>query len=127
MKIKLLTLFLTIVLVGCASKTSHNRASKVAADYGYSEDNPIKVGGVSNGPSNERKYLHSLTGLNGEPVYFKRLGSCCPFKSEKAALGGGMLDLYEVKIQGDTVTKKLYLNMYDKDKLYAPKGFLMKD
>ncbi|WP_205431296.1 2-dehydro-3-deoxyphosphooctonate aldolase [Flavobacterium arcticum] len=121
---RILFLFFTFVFFSCASTTSSS-SKVVDDDYGYSENNPIKVGGPSNGPANERKYLYSLTGLNGEQVTFVRKGSCCHFES-KNAFGLGLLDVYEVQIKGDTVKKTLYLNMYDKDKLYAPKGFLMK-
>lgn len=41
-------------------------------------------------------------------------------------MGMRLLDIYEVEIKGDTVKKVLYLNMYDKGKLFAPKEFLMK-
>ncbi|MEM8890374.1 MAG: 2-dehydro-3-deoxyphosphooctonate aldolase, partial [Bacteroidota bacterium] len=40
--------------------------------YGYSEKNPIKVGGVDNseGPKNERRYLNALAGPNGEEITY---------------------------------------------------------
>jgi hypothetical protein len=95
------------------------------AAYGYSEKNPIKVGGISNnrGPINQRKYLGDLTGPNGESVWFQRVGSCCGFKSKNSPFGGGMLDKYAVTYEGKNDTVILYLNMYDKGELKAPSGF----
>ncbi|GGB72220.1 hypothetical protein GCM10007424_10260 [Flavobacterium suaedae] len=121
---KILFFFLACILLGCAS--SGTATSKVADDYGYSESNPIKVGGFSNGPANERAYLQRLRTVDGKSISFERRGSCCMFETKSSPFGGGMLDIYEIKVKGDTVKKILYLNMYDKGKLYAPKGFVLK-
>ncbi|MBD8082762.1 2-dehydro-3-deoxyphosphooctonate aldolase [Chryseobacterium sp. GCR10] len=94
--------------------------------YGYTEKNPVKVGGATNGPSNERKYLNSLTGPNGEAVSFVRNGSCCAFSTKNSPFGGGLLDMYSVTYEGKKDTVTLYLNMYDKGKLKAPAGFKIK-
>ncbi|KGO84304.1 hypothetical protein Q763_00735 [Flavobacterium beibuense F44-8] len=123
---KTLFLLTAAILVGCSSSKSSGSKMQVADDYGYSEKNPIKVGGVMDGPEMDRDYLNRLTGPNGEAVKYTRRGSCCHFKSKNAMMGMGLLDIYEVEIKGDTVKKVLYLNMYDKVKLFAPKGFLMK-
>ncbi|KOS08305.1 hypothetical protein AM493_10150 [Flavobacterium akiainvivens] len=112
------------MLVGCGG-AKKAAATASSADYGYTESNPIKVGGVNDGPAQERAYLNRLTGPNGEKVTYNRSGSCCPFETKNSAWGG-MLDVYVVEIEGDPVKKKLYLNMYDKGDLYAPKGFLFK-
>ncbi len=124
------TLFscLLLLIVACSSTKSGSSAlnadGTVADSYGYSETNAIKVGGGNNGPANERRYLERLTGPNGEPIAYVRLGSCCPFETKNSAWGG-MLDRYEIEIDGDPEKKILYLNMYDTDKLYAPKGFVL--
>ena len=118
-----------VFLYGCStSKSGSSSESSVSTDetYGYTEKNPIKVGGFENGPANERSYLNSLTGPNGEPVQFNRTGSCCHFKSGNSPFGMGMLDMYQVTYQGKNDTVLLYINMYDKGKLKAPKGFIMK-
>src|SRR5690606_21201183 len=40
--------------------------------YGYTEENPIKVGGSSfDGPSRERAYLDNLLGPNGESLSYE--------------------------------------------------------
>jgi hypothetical protein len=91
--------------------------------YGYTERNPIKVGGVQSGPANERYYLNNLTGPNGETISFNRKGSCCAFDSPNGFMGKGLLDMYEVTYDGLSTPVILYLNMYDKGDLKAPKGF----
>jgi hypothetical protein len=92
-------------------------------DYGYSEKNPIKTGG---GPQGERAFLNRLAGPNGEAVRYRRLGSCCSFSTPNSPMGGGLLDRYEVLIEGQSKTKILYLNMYDLEKPKIPKGFTEK-
>lgn len=96
--------------------------------YGYSEKNPIKVGGVKNseGPLNERRFLNALSGPNGEDITYDRTGSCCPFKTENGFMGSGMLDRYEIKWTGQSKSVFLYINMYDEEKLMAPVGFTLK-
>ena len=99
--------------------------SEVSDDpgYGYTEQNPIKVGGGSEGPSRERAYFQLLRGPNGESVSFERRGSCCGFETPNGLLGGGMLDIYQVTIAGSDKPVKLYINMYDYEQPKAPKGF----
>lgn len=89
--------------------------------YGYSEGNPIKVGGLS--PARERAYLDLLRGPNGEAIRYERRGSCCGFETPNGLLGGGMLDIYSVWIGDDPKPVALYINMYDYEQPKAPKGF----
>lgn len=95
--------------------------------YGYTEENPVKVGGVSEGPANERRFLNALTGPNGEKISYERQGSCCPFKTDKGMFGMGLLDIYTVWYEdgdtGVTVEKTILINMYDADELKVPVGF----
>ena len=99
--------------------------------YGYSEKNPIKVGGAdkSEGPKNERRYLNALSGPNGEEITYSRKGSCCAFETENGFLGGGLLDRYEVKWKGGKKSLIIYINMYDMDdkELKAPKGLTLRE
>jgi hypothetical protein len=93
--------------------------------YGYTKSNPIKVGGGSEGPKNERRFLNALAGPNGERIHYVRLGSCCPFKTKNSEWGG-MLDMYEVTIEGSEEKVILYINMYDSDVLMVPVGFTLR-
>lgn len=95
--------------------------------YGYTEENPIKVGGVIEaGPLNERSFLNSLTGPNGEKLSFYRSGSCCFFETENSIGGGGLLDIYIVTWKGAKEPVKIYINMYDFEEPKVPVGFKAK-
>ncbi len=94
------------------------------ATYGYSEKNPIMIGGeFSNGASNQRRYFASLAGPNGETVRFVRLGSCCGYESENAMLGGmALLDKYQLTYEGLKKPLVFYISLYDEEKAYVPVG-----
>jgi hypothetical protein len=94
--------------------------------YGYTERNPIMVGGNSEGPKNERRFLNALSGPNGEKIEYHRIGSCCPFKTKNSAWGG-MLDKYEVKYEGLSKSLIMYFNMYDSDTLKVLVGLKLKN
>ena len=95
--------------------------------YGYTEENPIMVGGNNEGPKNERRFLNALTGPNGEEIEYHRIGSCCNFKTSNSSFGGsGLLDMYNVTYEGLKKDLVLYINMYDSDTLMVPVGFELK-
>jgi hypothetical protein len=83
--------------------------------YGFSEKNPIKVGGVNRneGPLNQWRFLNALAGPNGEEVSYYRAGSCCPVKSSNSPFGMAMLDSYSVTWEGSKDTVAIDINMYD--------------
>ncbi len=91
--------------------------------YGYTEQNPIKVGGPTDGPLNEARFLNALTGPGGETIQYERLGSCCMFASPNGFMGHGLLDKYSIRSSNHTAPIILYLNMYDSDTLKVPVGF----
>lgn len=93
--------------------------------YGFAPANPVKVGSSgAGGPVNERRYLNSLLGPNGEPVTYFRAGSCCPFKTPNGLINDmGMLDNYRVTWQDAKDTVSIYINMYDDGDLFIPVGF----
>ena len=89
MKTIAINLFSSILLLSCAAKniSSENR-DNILTDktYGYTEKNPIKVGGGENGPANERKYLNSLTGPNGEKVSYTEMEVVAHFRQKTVPL-----------------------------------------
>ena len=95
------------------------------ASYGYTQQNPVKVGGVksSEGPLNERRFLNALPGPAGQKLSYERQGSCCPFNSRNGLMGSGLLDKYEITYEGIKKPVIVYINMYDFGELKAPKGF----
>lgn len=97
------------------SKYSKNK------EYGLSAKYPVKVG--ENSVKNQRKYLASLAGPNGEELTFHRRGSCCPYKSENGLFGSAMVDVYEVTYIGLKEPILVYISFYDYEPLFIPKGF----
>ncbi len=103
--------------------------------YGYTIDNPIKVGGYGSvGARNEYLYLKMLTGPKGQKLVFKRDRACCPFKTSNPDVGNfsggeqaiGLLDIFEVTYPGLDKPVKLFLNGYEYERPQAPKGFRFK-
>ena len=98
--------------------------SSTDPDYGYTEAKPVQVGGAAQeeGPYHERKYLNGLRGPNGEDVTYRRIMSCCHFKTPNGYDGVGLLDVYEVNWEGAEKPVRLYLNMYDASEVLVPVG-----
>jgi hypothetical protein len=91
-------------------------------DYGTAESKSIKVGRIEN----QKYYFNALLGPYGEQLKYKRLESCCEYKSKKAPLGKGFLDVYEVWYDGLNTPIKLYLNGYEYETPLCPAGFTLK-
>ena len=92
-------------------------ACEIADDdsYGYSEDNPIRVGGDAfDGPPRARAFLDNLLGSNGEAVSYERTGSVPTVDT--------VLDGYAVSIDGGE-TATLYVDQYSYSEPLAPVGF----
>lgn len=112
------------------SSDPYMRLKKVSMDstYGYTAENPIKVGIKGNpdqGPDQESAYLNALRGSKGEAIEYERLGSCCHFSTPNGIMNTGLLDVFIVSTTGKDATK-LYLNMYDPSTPLAPKGFTIR-
>lgn len=82
--------------------------------YGYTEGNPIRVGGGwLEGPAREEAYLDTLLGPNGETLIYEREDS---FSS-----GDTILD--EFHVTGPGIDVILYLDEYNYTPPQAPVGF----
>lgn len=98
-------------------------------NYGFSEFYPVNLGFSKFENSNNLnvgRFFNALTGPNGEKVTYKVIETCCPFPSKSNKMGAGTLDLYEVYFEGSTMTKKIYINTFEKGKVMCPKGFSIK-
>jgi hypothetical protein len=75
--------------------------------YGYDQDFPINLGfmPIQTVEINVKRYFGAL------------------FPSRKNEMGAGVLDIYEVKWEGLTEPKRIYINLYEKGKILSPKGF----
>lgn len=88
------------------------------ATYGYSKENPIKVGGTPvYGAARQRRFLQALVGPAGQPIAFKRRGA---IRTDRDDL---ILDLYDVTYAGVEKPIELYLDFYRWDPPRAPQGF----
>lgn len=103
--------------------------SKISKDktYGFSGDNPIKVGfGIKGGPANQRAFLNLLRDSKGNTISFARKGSCCDYKSEHGLFGIATSDIYEIFYLNDKGEKKqtqLYISFYEYEEPMIPMGF----
>jgi hypothetical protein len=115
--------------------TNNSGACDISTDetYGYTQENPIKVGKAgttlpgkmnlqdalntpitsSNGPARERAFLDTLLGPNGKKISYERRGS--------VRAGNTVLDRYVISGLGKEVI--LYLDMYSYAETKVPVGF----
>ncbi len=93
--------------------------------YGYHQDYPVNLGflPITTAEINVKRYFGALSGPNGENVSYRKVDSCCPFPSPKNEMGAGILDIYEVTWEGLKEPKRIYINLYEKGVVMAPKGF----
>jgi hypothetical protein len=91
--------------------------------YGYSAAKPIKTGSRNN--NIHILYLNSLRGPKGEPVTYERRGACCDFEDKSLPMGGGLLDVYDVNVDGSSKSITIYVDMYrtGQGPLQLPVGF----
>lgn len=117
--------------VSPAIKDGHYIITEYSKDgkYGYDKDYPINIGFINekNGPKNVGYFFAALQGESKEKITYEKVDSCCPFPTKRSVMGGGILDIYEVKFEGKSKSVLLYINIFDKGKVLCPKGFLIKD
>lgn len=96
--------------------------------YGYDADYPINLffQNTRNEKLNQERFLNALAGPKGEKITFTKLESCCPFPTKRTDLGAGLLDVYELKWDGQKKPVKLYLNIFEKGILMVPVGLSLK-
>src|SRR5690349_8450372 len=88
-----------LVLAACSSTSkarprgsqAHSEGWRQAVEgpesYGFSPENPIHVGG---GPDGQHTFLDTLRGPEGQPLAWRRLGSCCEFETPNSLMGVGL-------------------------------------
>jgi hypothetical protein len=89
--------------------------------YGRSPDNPIRTGPAAS--RGHVLFLNARRGPNGEPVEYERKGACCEFLDKSLSLGGGVLDVYLVRVDGSPAVTELYVDMYRPGRPQLPAGF----
>jgi hypothetical protein len=97
--------------------------------YGYDKDYPINIfyGSTRNETINQQRFLNALAGPKGEKISYTKLESCCPFPAKRSDMGVGLLDVYELKWEGQKSPVILYLNIYEKGLLMVPLGLSLKN
>jgi hypothetical protein len=85
----------------------HPSLSTVSRDpsYGYTKENPVKVGPPQRGPSASRKYLMCLRDSAGRPFEFRRNGSV------GEGTDGHVIDQYFLK-SGTGEEISIFIDMY---------------
>jgi hypothetical protein len=96
--------------------------------YGYNKDYPINIffESTRNETINQLRFLNALAGPKGEKITYTKLESCCPFPTKRSEMGAGLLDVYELKWEGQKSPVILYLNIYEKGVLMVPFGLSLK-
>jgi hypothetical protein len=96
--------------------------------YGYDQDYPVNIffESTRNETINQQRFLNALAGPKGEKITYTKLESCCPFPTKTSAMGAGLLDVYELKWEGQKSPVILYLNIYEKGVLMVPFGLSLK-
>ncbi len=97
--------------------------------YGYDQDYPINIfyESTRNETINQQRFLNALAGPKGEKITYTKLESCCPFPTKRSEMGAGLLDVYELKWEGQKSPVILYLNIYEKGVLMVPFGLSLKN
>lgn len=97
--------------------------------YGYNQDYPINIffESTRNETINQQRFLNALAGPKGEKISYTKLESCCPFPTKRSEMGAGLLDVYELKWEGQKTPVILYLNIYEKGVLMVPFGLSLKN
>lgn len=94
-------------------------------NYGYDQDYPVNLGFMPAQAAeiNVKRYFGALSGPNGEKISYTKADTCCPFPSPKNEMGAGLLDIYDVTWEGLAKPYRLYINLYERGTIMAPKGF----
>jgi hypothetical protein len=96
--------------------------------YGYTPGNPIRLGvsSLERAATYPELFFRSIVGPHQEKIMYKRIRSCCPFKtanSSKEYEMVGVLEVYEISYAGIPSPVTLYVNFFDQGRVMIPRGF----
>lgn len=88
------------------------------ANYGYTAENSIKVGGgiFTGGIPRQRAFLDALRGPQGQSLTYQRVGSVSISDTV-------IVDAYQITYAGLASPITLYLNVYEEAPRFVPVGF----
>jgi len=117
-----------LFLCACAAKPPVQfEVTEVATDktYGYSQRNPIKVGGSAQGRGADHRdwFFKALRGPQGQPVGYISNSTCCSFSTNSSAEPLGYLEVVLVTYKGIGSPAILYVDTVNFDAPKAPVGF----
>lgn len=122
--------FLLCVLVafGCGSRyVAPITLTEVATDktYGYSKDNPVKIGGAAEGEkaAHREAFLNALRGPDGQLVSYVSHGKCCVFDVEAGGKSRGEIEVLLLSYPQIPKPVIVYLDVYHFESPKAPWGF----
>jgi hypothetical protein len=99
----------------------------VATDktYGYSQHNPIKVGGSAErrGADHRDRFFQVLRGPQGQPISYISNSTCCAFRTNDSTAPLGYLEVVLVTYKGIGHPAILYLDTVNFEAPKAPVGF----
>lgn len=117
-------------LMPALSKEKAFIITEISSDrnFGYDQDYPVNLGFLpfQSAEINVKRYFGGITGPKGEKLSYEKVDTCCPFPSKKNEMGAGLLDIYNVTWEGLKEPVRIYINLYEKGKVLAPKGFGLK-
>ncbi|HYI12163.1 MAG TPA: hypothetical protein VEK57_24125 [Thermoanaerobaculia bacterium] len=106
---------ITSEMIGRSRGTMSLPTRATDATYGYSEANPVKIGGgLGQGADRTYQFLNALRGPNGEAVRYDRSGS--------SFAGEVLLDVFTVTYPGLDQPRTLYFNWYEEGQAMVPVG-----
>lgn len=131
------------ILIGCAAGIKNpfvNINKAVSTDYGYSDENPIRIGYSKNFKDNVDLciiYISNLRTIAGESLnIISRVSVDDPKNDPSTRSGflglpirgavpaGGILDAYTLVSENEFDTLLLYFDIYHKEKLHIPDNLL---
>lgn len=95
----------------------------IDSTYGYTPENPIKVGG---NPKNQSAFLELLRDVQGNKVIYNRIGVGGYYQSNNGFFGQASVDNYKIEYKdknGESKSENLYLSFYDYEQPKIPIGF----
>lgn len=95
--------------------------------YGVTQKQPVCVGDKTNPKTrNVFSYLNVLRGPQGQEISYRRMGSCCPFKTPNGIVDGmAVLNAYMVTWADNPKPMIVYINNYDEGPMATPFGLTL--
>lgn len=96
--------------------------------YAFTKEYPVNLGFDQErvNQKNVDLFFKALLGPNGEEITWEQVATCCPFESKKSSTGAGTLAVYEVKINGSSISYTFYINCFEKGTILCPQGFSLR-